>query len=302
MKTTFLAAAILLLSLCGIAMGQTGTGTGFVISTDGHIATNYHVVSGGQVIKIRSHKGEIFPASVVLTDVSNDLAVLRIESRKLPALRISPSDLVRKGETAITIGFPNVMLQGLDPKVTEGIVSSLAGIKGEPNSFQISVPLQPGNSGGPLLDATGSVIGIVTSKLNAEAMLKSSGTLPEAVNYAVKSNYLWELIRTDPNIRTSIGNISQPASDKRSRIGLAEVVERAEKSIVLVIVFAAEQTGTSKSNRNNQLPQNPRSEPRVREWCPDIDNFCDSRGFRADNSGAGKGKRDWCPDKNNFCD
>jgi|JI6StandDraft_1071083.scaffolds.fasta_scaffold76944_3 hypothetical protein len=301
MKNAFLAAVFLLLSLCGMAMGQTATGTGFVISTDGYIATNYHVVSGGQVINIRSHKGEIFPASVVLTDRSNDLAVLRIEPRKLPTLRISPSDFVRKGEAVITIGFPNVGLQGFDPKVTEGIVSSLAGIKGEPNSFQISVPLQPGNSGGPLLDATGSVIGIVTSKLNAEAMLKSSGTLPEAVNYAVKSNYLWELIRTEPNIRASIGNTS-PASDKRSRLGFAEIVERAEKSIVLVIVFATEQTGTAKSNRNNQLPPNPRSEHRGREWCPDIDNFCDSRGFRADKSDAGKGKRDWCPEKNNFCD
>jgi S1-C subfamily serine protease len=79
-------------------------------------------------------------------------------------------------------------VQGIEPKFTDGVISSLTGVKDEPNNFQISVAIQPGNSGGPLISNQGNVVGIVASKLNAEAMLRRGGTSPENVNYAVKSN------------------------------------------------------------------------------------------------------------------
>ena len=101
--------------------------------------------------------------------------------------------------------------------MTEGIISSIAGIHGEPNSFQISVAVQPGNSGGPLIDSSGAVIGIVSAKLAHMNALKTSGSLPENVNYAVKSNYLLELLATAPGLGDKLGIAPQKGAPENSR-------------------------------------------------------------------------------------
>ena len=89
-----------------------------------------------------------------------------------------------------TVGFPNIGLQGFAPKLAKGEIASLSGAGDDARYFQISVPVQPGNSGGALVDERGNVVGVVSAKLNASAALAMSGTLPENVNYAVKSSYL----------------------------------------------------------------------------------------------------------------
>ena len=145
------------------------SGTGFFITGDGYLVTCHHVVDGGRVFSIRTAAGT-FPARVVATDASNDVAILKVAG-KFPALAINTNGLAL-GQAAFTIGFPNIDIQGLAPKYTDGKVSSLSGIRDDAAAFQISVPVQPGNSGGPLTDAGGNVIGIVVARLNDYAALK----------------------------------------------------------------------------------------------------------------------------------
>lgn len=209
--------------------GQSVSGTGFFISPDGFIATNNHVIAGLNYIVVRSNGGEEYDAEVVRTDVANDIAILRVDGYTFHTLPIRPSSTVRKGESVFTIGFPNVNIQGVESKITQGVVSSLSGIGGEPNSFQISVALQPGNSGGPLLDSKGFLVGIASAKLNPSATFARNGTLPESVNYAVKSNYLLELIATIPGLAAKL---TKP--QKTTAKTLAVLVAKAEKSVVFI--------------------------------------------------------------------
>lgn len=163
-------------------------------------------------------------------DTNNDLALLKVKG-KFSALPIINSQSVKKGTHVITIGFPNIDIQGKEPKLSEGIVSALSGIQDEPTVFQISVPIQPGNSGGPMVNMNGNVVGIIASKLSTLYMLKNKGSVPENVNYAIKSNYLNELIQTDKGVsKLLLSPTKQPPKD------LVELSERVEKAIALVFV------------------------------------------------------------------
>ena len=225
-------AAVALAAGFSMSHAQTGaTGTGFFITPSGYVATCYHVVDGYSQFAVLDSEGKSHPATVVLRDASNDLAVLKVEGTNFPALSIRNSSDVRKGNTVFTLGFPNPGMQGLDAKVTEGIVSGLAGIPGQPNSFQVSVPVQPGNSGGPLLDSSGAVIGIVSAKLNQAAALRRSGSLPENVNYAIKSNYLLELLATAPNISKGL----LPPTRLKTSGTVTSLVVKAEPATVLIV-------------------------------------------------------------------
>ncbi len=222
----------LVVGILGFGSGATAavSGTGFFITTNGYVVSNYHVIQGAKDIKVKDASAVIWNAEVAFTDIANDLAILKVVGAGFKALSIRSSSEILKGATVFTIGFPNTGIQGQEPKVTQGIVSSLSGIAGEPNSFQISVPVQPGNSGGPLLDSTGAVVGVVSAKLNASAVLKATGTLPENVNYAIKSNYLVELANTSKLVAD---NLSKAAS--RNPLPLPAIVAQAEKSVVLIL-------------------------------------------------------------------
>lgn len=159
------------------------TGTGFLVSRDGHFLTNAHVVTDCTSISV----GVFGPARLVGVDQTNDLALLRVEARvdAAPiafALR-SPSI----GEEIIALGFPlqSILENGLN--MTRGDVSALAGLGGDSRFIQISAPVQQGNSGGPLLDRSGRLVGVVTSKLNATRIAQVTGDIPQSVNFAIRS-------------------------------------------------------------------------------------------------------------------
>src|SRR5208283_1652516 len=96
---------------------------------------------------------------------------------------------VAMGDPVFTIGFPNTDVQGTEPKYTDGKISSLSGMEDDPSQYQITVPIQPGNSGGALVAGNGAVVGVVRAKLNDLAVLVVSGSVPQNVNYAVKVKY-----------------------------------------------------------------------------------------------------------------
>ena len=108
----------------------------------------------------------LISAKVVKVDAANDLALLKAEGR-FAALPVAASRGVKLGGTVATVGFPNIGLQGFAPKLAKGEIASLSGAGDDARYFQISVPVQPGNSGGALVDERGNVVGVVSAKLNA---------------------------------------------------------------------------------------------------------------------------------------
>jgi S1-C subfamily serine protease len=180
------------------------SGSGFFVTQAGLFVTNHHVVAGAALVGVRVGE-KILPATVVRIDSSNDLAILQVmeldgegkEIRgKFNALPVASAAGLRLGASVVTVGFPNPDMQGLEPKLTKGEVSSLAGIQDDPRHLQISVPIQPGNSGGPLVDVRGNVVGVVVSRLADDVTFKATGSLPQNVNYAVKSFYLIALLES----------------------------------------------------------------------------------------------------------
>jgi S1-C subfamily serine protease len=125
-----------------------------------------------------------------------------------------------------TIGFPNTKLQGREAKVTRGEISSLAGLHDDPRSFQVSLPIQPGNSGGPLLDQFGNVVGVVVGKLNPLVTLNAFGALPENVNYAIKSGLLSSFLEGIGD-----GNLSVPT--KRT-VSFEDMTSQVLPSVVFI--------------------------------------------------------------------
>jgi hypothetical protein len=169
-------------------------GTGWSVAS-GFVVTNNHVVEGRNHIILIRPDGVKIPATVAAHDAFNDLALLKVENaRLLPAALPLSSRPAALGEKIITIGYPHPDLLGVKPKLTEGVVNSTSGLGDDPRALQISVPIQAGNSGGPLVNMEGKVVGIVTSKVNAVKMFKWTGDLPQNINYGIKISYLKGLL------------------------------------------------------------------------------------------------------------
>jgi hypothetical protein len=183
-------AFILLALLPPAAHGQTvRTGTGFAVSAQTLIVTNAHVAKGCRSLRVL-HDGTAGSARLLALDDRADLAVLRTELRtpKIAALRVQPP--VRLGEDVVSFGFPLSGSLSREGNLTTGNVSALAGLKDDPTYFQITAPVQPGNSGGPLMDEAGDVIAVVTSKLDALKLAQRIGDIPQNVNFAIKAQVL----------------------------------------------------------------------------------------------------------------
>ena len=207
----------------------TFTGTGFFITDDGYLISNYHVVKDATKVRLLTSAG-LIDAKVVQVDAANDLALLKADGRFAP-LPIAASRTAALGGTVATVGFPDIGLQGFAPKLAKGEIASLSGAGDDPRYFQISVPVQPGNSGGALVDERGNVIGIVSAKLDAGAALAASGALPENVNYAVKSSFLLSFLESVPAVSAKL-KAPNTADEKFS-----DVVKSAQDAAVLVLVY-----------------------------------------------------------------
>ncbi|WP_119458492.1 S1 family peptidase [Rhodospirillaceae bacterium SYSU D60014] len=162
------------------------SGSGFIVNSDGYLLTNAHVVEGcttfnGQVGHDRS------PLTVIKVDPVNDLAVLKMAEGTTAVATFRDGERVRAGEGVVAVGFPLQHVLAEQINVTSGVVSALAGLHNDARRLQITVPVQPGNSGGPLIDSSGNVVGVIVSSLNALRMLQVTGSLSENVNFAIKA-------------------------------------------------------------------------------------------------------------------
>ena len=202
------------------------TGTGFFVTEDGYLVTNWHVVEGADEFKAKTKDGS-FPAKLVASNRKSDLALLKVSGTFKP-LPLSERDEISLGSEVFTIGFPNIDLQGLEPKYTDGKISSLFGLHDDPNQYQISVPVQPGNSGGPLIDRTGAIVGIVVARLNDLAMLRVAGSLPQNVNYAIKSKLVRQMLSQEPAVH--LPKILSNAPNEN-------IINSAQEAVALVLVY-----------------------------------------------------------------
>jgi len=208
-------------------------GTGFFITDDGYLISNYHVVKDAARVRLLTAAG-LLDAQVVKVDAANDLALLKAVGAFTP-LPIAASRTVKLGGTVATIGFPDIGLQGFAPKLAKGEIASLAGAADDPRYFQISLPVQHGNSGGALVDVHGNVVGIVAARLGVEiGKAVTSDELPENVNYAVKSSLLLSFLESVPDVDAKL---KEPNSLQTAAPPFEEVVKSAQDAAVLVLVY-----------------------------------------------------------------
>ena len=209
-------------------------GTGFLFSSKDYIITNWHVVKGAGSIEVKFPDGEVIKAKVLAKDSQNDIAVLKLSqspSTQIPDLNFGNSSKVRPGDKVFTIGYPASSILGKNQKITDGIVSSITGVEDDPTMFQITVPIQPGNSGGPLFNESGEVIGITTASLSLNA-IRSLGAVPQNVNYAIKSSFVNNLLTTIP--KTLLSNRGIVVVPSKPGNSLADFFERVSNNIVLI--------------------------------------------------------------------
>lgn len=193
------------------------SGSGFFVSSDGYIATNNHVVEDAKAIEVtfqRNGVTESHEATLVQADRLNDLAILKISDdfSSMDPLPYNFSTAVKEtGSEVFTLGYPLSDVMGSEVKFTDGKISSKTGIQGDVRMYQISVPVQPGNSGGPLFDSSGNLVGITSARLNKDYFDS------ENVNYAIKSLYLQSLVDVLPvhiNLQQSARTSGQTLTEK----------------------------------------------------------------------------------------
>ena len=204
------------------------TGTGFALNGK-YVVTNFHVVDGATHILLKGIGGDFnkqYEANIVYVDANNDLAILQISDSSFIGFSNLPYSLEQKimevGEEIYTLGYPMSSIMGEEIKYTQGVVSSKTGIQGDVTVYQISAPIQPGNSGGPLFNKQGNIVGITSSGLNRE-MFNS-----ENVNYAIKVSYLMTLIVNLMDIQAI------PNGQKNSTCNLTEQITNNKEYIFII--------------------------------------------------------------------
>jgi S1-C subfamily serine protease len=169
-------------------------GSGMVVDAQGHVLTNNHVVAGCPELHVADAGGESGTAVLAAADAINDLALLKTERRWPAWARFHESRGLRAGEPLVVTGFPLSGVVSPEMAVATGSLTALAGTLGDTRQLQFSAPIQPGNSGGPVLDDTGRVVGVVSSMLNSLVMAAATGALPQNVNFAIKSDTAREFL------------------------------------------------------------------------------------------------------------
>jgi len=206
---------------------MSSSGSGFALTSTGYIATNYHIIKNASSIGIRGINGDFskyYNAKIIFEDKNNDLAIVQINDPDFSNLGVIPyifkSRVTDVGTSIFVLGYPLRATMGDEIKLTDGIVSSKSGFQGDITSYQISAPVQPGNSGGPLFDENGCLIGIINAK----------HTGAENATYAVKISYLLNLIDLLPN------TLKFPSVNKLNGKSLSEQVKIAKKFTYIIEV------------------------------------------------------------------
>lgn len=220
------------------SQSQEWSGSGFALN-NGYVVTNYHVVDGAKSIQIHGVKGDFatkYNAEIVATDKFNDLALLKISDSNFNGFGTIPYNVKTSvsdvGEDIFVLGYPLTSTMGDEIKLTTGVISSKTGFQGDVSLYQISAPIQPGNSGGPLFDNKGNLVGIVNAK----------HTGAENVGYAIKTSYLRNLIES--SISTNI----LPTNPQTATLSLPEKVKKLKNFVFMISCSNQSNYSSSYSN------------------------------------------------------
>ena len=225
---------------------KSGSGSGFFISKLGHIITNQHVVNKCSKITIGDRIDKQVPAQLLETDKRNDLALLRTTTLKMASaetktliqklsIHIVPlatgglmrGNDIELGEDVLVAGFPYGDIFSKNIKVTKGIVSSTTGVGDDSGQFQLDAAVQPGNSGGPIYDKYGNIVGVVVAQLNKFKMAKAIGSLPENVNFGIKASTVKQFLNTS--------GLPTKWSERKEAMSNQELSKIAAKQTVMVV-------------------------------------------------------------------
>lgn len=204
------------------------TGTGFLVSKGNVLTANHVVKDCGQYIKIMETSGEIANGHIARHDENSDLAIVHADNLKGTAyatFRVAPP--VRAGENVAVFGYPLNGVLSSTGNIVAGYVTSLAGVGNDASKLQISAPVQPGDSGGPVLDSSGAVIGMVVSMLDASNALQKGGFIPQNINFAVKTSSIMTFLDANA-VPYSTASVPTPT------LQLPELAEKATSFTVAI--------------------------------------------------------------------
>jgi S1-C subfamily serine protease len=202
-------------------------GTGFFVSADGALLTNHHVVPDCRDISLRQVDGTTAPLSRIADDATNDLALLRAPITPPAVASFRDGAEVRQGDNVVAVGFPLAGMLASGTILTTGSISALAGLQNDSRELQVSAPVQPGNSGGPLLDQSGHVVGINSSGLDAAKLAARTGIVPQNVNFAIKSSVARTFLE--------INAIAYQRAPSSATLTTAEIGAQAQKFTVQIL-------------------------------------------------------------------
>ncbi len=215
----------------GVSYGQ---GSGFVIADGRYVVTNRHVIEGGSSVLVRNGIGEVRKARIVAIAKNDDLAILELEKPFPDIYSIPFANMIdpRPGRGAVVMGYPMASTLGASyPALTEGIVSKITGLGEQPTIFQLTSKLNKGNSGGPVFDRRGNLIGVAVAKLDTTGYFEKRGYLPEDVNLAIKISRVLTLLDQQP-----MGDVPK---DTR-KLELEELYQEMLPRVVLIITILDE--------------------------------------------------------------
>jgi len=218
------------------------SGSGFAVSADGHVITNHHVINGCNKVKIH-HDGRSISARVITYDPQNDLALLKGDFRPSTIFRLSNQKPELLQEIFVA-GFPFGRKISTSVKVTKGIISSLTGIGNNFSNIQIDAALQPGNSGGPILNDKGNIVGVAVAKLDLKKVFKDYGVIPEDTNFGIKTSVVRSLLESSgislpsPNAKTiSNSKLGKMISDGTYYLSCWMTMAQIEKMRSKKVIF-----------------------------------------------------------------
>lgn len=209
--------AIVAFAASGLAFAQS-SGTAFVVAP-GLLVTNHHVIDDCGAIEVVASDGRR-PATIVDSVQIIDLALLRVYGLRGGVASLRTQSPVLLGESATVFGFPLGGALSSTGNFTTGVVSSLRGLRDAAGEIQITAPVQPGNSGGPVLDRAGAVIGVVQSKLDALHTVRATGDIPQNVNFAVSLDVLTDFLAKN--------NVPTKTATRQVAIETTQVAEMAQ--------------------------------------------------------------------------
>jgi TonB family protein len=258
-----LLAACVLTLMSGVVAAQS-SGTAFVVAP-GILVTNHHVIEGCGAIEVIAADGRR-PATVVDSVQQIDLALLRVYGLRggVAALRTQSPALL--GESATVFGFPLGGALSSTGNFTTGVVSSLRGLRDAAGEIQITAPVQPGNSGGPVLDRAGAVIGVVQGKLDALRAVRATGDIPQNVNFAVSLDVLADFLAKN--------SVTFKAVNRQPAIETTQVAEMAQTFTYKISCTAPSRTATAP---RPPAPAAPTPDKLVQE----IQTALNQKGFNA---------------------